>query len=136
MEGVDYYFRSEERVRKLSSSRFIVRKTRHIWQAIDSEEIYNLADAFDVVIYDIHPELVKGIMENDKIMSRLSHHIVRVFLQPATIEEIQAVKEAMGESPQIAAASIMTLTMNMRASPMRLRSARCGRPPDSWRTTR
>ena len=38
-EGIDYYFRTEQEIRSFPSDRYIVGKTRTVWQAIDLEEI-------------------------------------------------------------------------------------------------
>jgi len=37
-DGVDYFFRPEAEIRDLDKSRFIVDKTRRLWQAIDLDQ--------------------------------------------------------------------------------------------------
>lgn len=115
-EGVDYFFRSETEITNLDRSRFIVAKTRHIWQAIDSIEILQLIANFEVVIFDIHPNLVHALLKFDHLSSAVKSRSVRVFLQPATLTEIQDMQRALGDaSPQQATAAIMTPKLISRA---------------------
>ena len=107
-DGVDYFFRSEQEIKNLDAKRFIVAQTRHMWQAIDVQAHARLVAENDIVLYDVHPNLIKALQAHAKI-KEMQKPMLRVFLQPATFNEIRDVQHAMGEaSLQEAAAAIMT----------------------------
>jgi guanylate kinase len=107
-DGIDYFFRSGDEIKNLDAKRFIIAQTRQMWQAIDAEAHARLVAQNDIVLYDVHPNLVKALRAHARL-KEMQSHMVRVFLQPATFEEIRDVQRAMGEaSMQEAAAAIMT----------------------------
>ncbi len=114
-EGVDYFFHNESEIRALPEDRFIVAKTRHVWQAIDLDEFEHLCADFDLIIYDIHPLLVQRLLAHERA-TRLQAGIRRVFLQPATIEELEKLARLLGDvSLSEAAVSIMSPKLTLRA---------------------
>ena len=114
-DGVDYHFRGEKEIRALPRERFIVAQTRHIWQAVDLDELEALLAGHDLVIYDIHPILVRELAEHPRLQ-RLDAETKRIFLQPASLEEIENIKRLLGDvSRAEAVASIMTPKLISRA---------------------
>ncbi|MDZ7347058.1 MAG: hypothetical protein ONA69_09740, partial [candidate division KSB1 bacterium] len=115
-EGVDYHFLSDAEIRSLPYERFVVAKTRHIWQAVDLDELGELLHQYDCLIYDVHPVLAAALREHPRLKGRDELQIVRVFLQPATLEEIEELRSAMPESSlQEATAALMTPKLIARA---------------------
>ncbi len=114
-DGVDYHFRSEQEIRALPRERFIVGKTRHIWQAVDLDELEALLGEYDLVIYDLHPVLVQKLMKHPRVQE-LDAAITRIFLQPASLQEIENIHSLLGDvSMSEAVASIMTPKLVSRA---------------------
>lgn len=115
-EGEDYFFRSAEEIQQLPSGRFVVAPTRHLWQAIDLDQVDLLLQENALVIFDVHPRLVKEFAERDRLRYRSDLALRRVFLQPATLEEIQELTAKQGyETEQEATAALMTPKLISRA---------------------
>lgn len=114
-DGEDYHFRDETELRSLPGERYIVAKIRHVWQAIDLDELEQLLKVFDLVIYDIHPLLGERLISHPRV-KRLPEKISRIFLQPATIEELENLCTLLGNvSMTEAAVSIMSPKLILRA---------------------
>ncbi len=115
-EGVDYHFRSEEELWRLPPNRFVVARTRTILQAVDLDEMEALLERYGRVIYDAHPSLAAAVTSHPRVAERTDLRIHRVFLQPATLEEIEeaAAKRSDG-SAQEAAAEMMLRKLIARA---------------------
>lgn len=113
-DGVDYHFRSETEIIALPPERFVVAKTRRIWQAVDLDELTALVERFSLIIYDVHPALVEKLVAHPRITD-FPINIVRVFLQPATLEEIADLQRVMEVSKQEATAAMMTPKLIARA---------------------
>jgi guanylate kinase len=108
-EGIDYYFRSEEEIRSFPPDRYIVSKTRTIWQAIDLQAIQALFTAHDLIIFEIYPTLGKLFLSHP-LIKKLSAEfdILTIFLSPAREDEIHALQKSMGfKKPNDATAAIM-----------------------------
>ena len=108
-EGIDYYFRTEQEIRSFPSDRYIVGKTRTVWQAIDLEEIRKIFAHYDRIIFEIYPTLGESFL-NHPLIAQLSaqFHVRTVFISPATEGEIMALQDFMGfTSPDEAVAAIM-----------------------------
>lgn len=108
-EGIDYHFRSEAEIRSFPADRFIVARTRTVWQAIDLEEMERLFSGSDRIILEGHPILGSLFLEHPHV-KRISteFEIITVFISPATEEEIRDVQNRMGfASPEEATAAIM-----------------------------
>lgn len=107
-QGVDYYFRSEAAITALPAERFVIAKTRNMWQAIHIDELLMIVQHYPTVIYDAHPALAEKFINHPRIMAASWLKITRIFLQPATLEEIADVQKALGDvSMQEATESIM-----------------------------
>jgi guanylate kinase len=108
-EGVDYYFRSEKEIRSFPPDRFIVARTRTVWQGIDLEETERLFARHDLIITEVYPTLGTLFLEHPRVRQMsVDFDIQTVFISPATEEEIQAVQTGMGfASPDEATAAIM-----------------------------
>jgi len=108
-EAVDYYFRSEKEIRSFPQDRYIVAKTRTVWQGIDLDETEGLFAENDLIITEVYPTLGILFLEHPRIRQLSADFEVRtVFISPATEEEIQAVQTHMGfKSPDEASAAIM-----------------------------
>ncbi len=108
-EGVDYYFRSEQEVRSFPPERYIVGKTRTVWQAIDLEEIRRIFTHHDLIIFEIYPTLGKLFLSHPLIEQLAADFKVRtVFMSPVADEEILALQTNMGFlTPDEAVAAIM-----------------------------
>jgi guanylate kinase len=108
-EGVDYYFRSEEEIRSFPPDRFIVARTRTVWQGIDLEETEHLFTRHDLIITEVYPTLGTLFLEHPRVQKMSAEFEVQtVFISPVTEEEIQAVQTRMGfASPDEATAAIM-----------------------------
>ncbi len=116
VEGEDYFFRSQEEIKTLPSDRFVIAKTRHLWQAIDVDQVNGLVEQYDLLIFDVHPALVKHFVEHKRIQQRSNKHITRIFLQPAALDEIKEFEQNKGyDSEQEAAAAIMEPKLISRA---------------------
>ena len=114
-DGVDYLFRSEREIVELPEVDFVVAKIRNIWQAIDLSIAEQLCADFDIVIYDIHTVLVQKFLKHLRVHS-LDATKQRVFLQPATIEEIGNLRTLLGNASwSEAVASIMSPKLMSRA---------------------
>ncbi len=115
-EAEDYFFRSEEEIKQLSADRFVVAQTRHLWQAIDLDQVETLLQEHDLLIFDVHPTLVSEFTKQQRIQQRENLRLVRVFMQPATLEEIKALKRSKGySSEQEAAQALMEPKLMSRA---------------------
>ncbi|MDZ7372063.1 MAG: hypothetical protein ONB12_12960 [candidate division KSB1 bacterium] len=115
-EGVDYHFLSDAEIQLLPRERFVVAKTRHIWQAVDLDELEELLRRYDWVIYDVHPVLAAALREHPRLKDRRGVQIVRVFIQPASLAEIEELRSAIPESSlQEATAALMTPKLIARA---------------------
>jgi guanylate kinase len=108
-EAVDYYFRSEKEIRSFRQDRYIVAKTRTVWQGIDLDETERLFARNDLIITEVYPTLGTLFLEHPRIRQLSADFEVQtVFISPATEEEIQAVQTHMGfKSPAEATAAIM-----------------------------
>ncbi|MDZ7724701.1 MAG: hypothetical protein U5R06_18305 [candidate division KSB1 bacterium] len=109
-EGRDYYFRDEAQIRDLDPARYAVAKTRHIRQAVDVEALLNLRETFDYVIYDIYPTLARELMNHQLV--KTAHNIVwqRIFIQPASFDDIDSVRTAMGDVSMAEALTAIQIT--------------------------
>jgi guanylate kinase len=109
-DGVDYHFRTEEEIRSLPSNRFIIGKARHIWQAIDLDEVERLFADLRLIVFEIYPTLGALFRECPRIQELASEFETRtVFLSPVSEEEIIEVQIASGfATPQEALTAIMT----------------------------
>jgi guanylate kinase len=109
-DGVDYHFRTEEQVRALPRERYVIGPVRHIWQAVDSEEIALLLSRHDNLLLEIHPTLANLFLQHAAIKRLIPGvTVLRVFISPVTDQEIIAVQKGMGfSSAQDAVAAIMT----------------------------
>lgn len=106
-EGVDYYFRSEGCVKSLDADWFVIAQTRHIWQAVDIKALINVAAENDVVICDIYYTLVRELLAHKNVPQDIKDRVVRVFIQPVSIDEIQQKQQELGDvSLEDAAAAI------------------------------
>lgn len=115
-DGIDYHFVSEAEIQSLPRERFVVAKTRHIWQAVDLDELEELLRGYDWVIYDVHPVLAAALREHPRLKDRDRVQIVRIFLQPASLAEIEELRSAMpASSLQEATAAMMTPKLIARA---------------------
>ncbi len=108
-EGVDYYFRSEREIRSFPQDRYIVARTRSVWQGIDLDETEGLFTENDLIITEVYPTLGTLFLANPRIrMLSAEFEVMTVFISPATEEEIQAIQTRMGfNGPDEAAAAIM-----------------------------
>lgn len=108
-EGIDYYFRTEQEIRAFPPGRYIVGKTRTVWQAIDLEEIRKIFAHHDLIIFEIYPTLGKSFLNHPLIVQLFAQFLVRtVFISPATEDEILALQTNMGfKTPEEAVAAIM-----------------------------
>ena len=108
-EGVDYYFRSEREVRSLPPDRYLVAKTRTVWQGIDLEETQRMFARHDLIIMEVYPTIGTFFLEHPRISQLADEFEVQtVFISPATEEEIQAIQSRMGfPTPNEATAAIM-----------------------------
>jgi guanylate kinase len=108
-EGIDYYFRTEQEIRSYPPDRYIVGKTRTVWQAIDFEEIRSIFAHNDLIIFEIYPTLGKSFLNHPLIMQLSAQFQVRtVFISPATEDEILALQTHMGfKTPEETVAAIM-----------------------------
>jgi len=108
-EGIDYYFRAEQEIRSFSPERYIVGKTRTVWQAIDLEEIRRMFTHHDLIIFEIYPTLGKLFLSHPLIEQLAADFEVRtVFMSPVAEEEILALQTNMGfPTPEEAVAAIM-----------------------------
>jgi len=108
-EGIDYYFRAEQEIRSFSPERYIVGKTRTVWQAIDLEEIRRMFTHHDLIIFEIYPTLGKLFLSHPLIEQLVADFEVRtVFMSPVAEEEILALQTNMGfPTPEEAVAAIM-----------------------------
>jgi guanylate kinase len=108
-EGIDYYFRTEEEIRAFPRDRYIVAKTRTVWQGIDLDETENLFARNDLIITEVYPTLGTLFLDHPRIRMLSSEFDVKtVFISPATKEEIRSIQTHMGlNGPDEAAAAIM-----------------------------
>jgi len=108
-EGIDYYFRSEAEIRSFPDDRFIVARTRTVWQAIDLEEMERLFSSSDRIILEGYPLLGSLFLKHARAQ-RMSagFEIITIFISPATEEEIRDVQNRMGfATPEETTAAIM-----------------------------
>jgi len=110
IDSIDYHFRSAAEIRALPSTRFIVGKARHVWHAIDINEVERLFTDFRLIIFEVYPTLGALFREHPRIQELSSEFMTRsVFLSPVSEEEITEVQAASGfASPQETIAAIMT----------------------------
>jgi guanylate kinase len=109
IEGIDYYFRSESAIRSFPPHRFIVGRTRTVWQAIDLEEMQSIFTRHDLIIFEIYPTLGK-LFQDHPLIERLSadFEVRTLFISPATEDEIISLQINMGfPTPTDAVAAIM-----------------------------
>lgn len=108
-EGIDYYFRTEQEIRSFPPDRYIIGKTRTVWQAIDLEEIRKLFAHHDLIIFEIYPTLGELFLTHPLTLQLSSQFQVRtVFISPATEHEIEALQASMGfTSPEEVVAAVM-----------------------------
>lgn len=97
-DGRDYYFRSEREIRNLDKNQFAIAKTRHIWQAVDVNQLIALVGTTQVVIYDIYPTLARELVNHPRVRSENKMKWQRIFIQPASFDDIYSVRRAMGGS--------------------------------------
>jgi len=108
-EGVDYYYRTEEEICALPSTRYLVGQARVIWQAVDLQQIAVMFEKESLIVLEIYPTLGRLFLDHPAVQQNSAAFRLRtVFLCPIFEEEIQAVQERMGyESPQQATSGIM-----------------------------
>jgi len=108
-EGIDYYFRSEEDIRAYPKDRFIVARTRTVWQGIDLDETERLFSRHDLIITEVYPTLGTLFLEHPHVQRMSAEfEVLTIFINPATEEEIQAVQTGMGfATPNDATTAIM-----------------------------
>ncbi len=109
-DGVDFYFRTEREIRSLPADRFIISPVRHLWQAIDLQEVKSVFEHFNLIVVEIYPTLARRFQEHPTVQKLAAEFETRtVFISPVTDEEIAAVQQGMGfSSPQQTLAAIMT----------------------------
>lgn len=108
-DGVDFHFRSEEEIRSFPKERYIVEKTRTVWQGIDLDETERLFKDNNLIIIEIYPTLGTVFLEHPRIRQlAVEFDVLTFFISPATEEEIREIQIRMGfKSADEATAAIM-----------------------------
>jgi len=108
-DGIDFYFRDEQEIRSLPQDRFIISQVRHLWQAIDLEEVRKTFRTFDLIVVEIYPTLAKKFQEHSSVRQLTTEFETRtVFISPLTDEEISDLQQKMGfPTPDEAVAAVM-----------------------------
>ncbi len=116
-DGVDFHFRSESTIRDLPQDRFVVGPVRHLWQAVDLDEIHALGRNHSALVIEIYPTMAKNMLGHPGIKDITeSFELHTVFISPVTDSEIEAVQQQMGlDSPKQTLASIMSHKQISRA---------------------
>jgi len=117
-EGQDYYFRTKKEIKSLAPERYVIGKARNMLQAVDTEQLFQLLGQNDLVIFDIHPKVVKKLLRHPRIEEHQQDmNLVTVFMQPASDKEILDVRNLMDNdiSMQEALASIQVTKLIQRA---------------------
>ncbi|RPI03074.1 MAG: hypothetical protein EHM72_02465 [Calditrichaeota bacterium] len=118
-DGKDYHFRSEQEIQALPQSRYVTAKTRNVWQAIDLDELDVLTQKYKWIIYDAHLSLAGRLLQHERIRQE-AVEIVRVFLQPVSMEEIAQISLETGTSAQETVQRIMATKLVVRAQNLQL----------------
>ncbi len=117
-EGEDYFFRSKKEIKSLPPERYAIAKARNMWQAVDTEQLCQLLEQNDLVIFDIYPKVAKILLQHPRIKERQQPITwVTVFMQPVSDKEILDVRDLMDNdiSMQEALASIQVTKLIRRA---------------------
>jgi guanylate kinase len=109
VDGIDYHFRPEEEIRALPADRFVVVRTRTVWQGIDLDEMAQLLAGPDPVILEGHPVLGTLFLGHPRVQQMaVSAEVITVFISPASEEEIRGIQHRMGfADPKEATTAIM-----------------------------
>jgi guanylate kinase len=106
-DGKDFYFRDEQEIRSLDKERFVVAPVRHLWQALELEELQHTLQSHTAIL-DIYPTFADELLKTD-LDSRIPDLSVhRVFIAPLTEQELTDIQHHMNfASPRAAMTSIM-----------------------------
>jgi guanylate kinase len=116
-DGIDFHFRPESTIRDLPRDRFVVGPVRHLWQAVDLDDIQTLSQRHSAIVIEIYPTLAEKVLEHPGIKDiTATFELHTVFISPVTDSEIEAVQKQMGlDSPEQTLASIMSHKQISRA---------------------
>ena len=108
-DGIDYFFRSEEEIRNLAENRYIVAKTRSVWQAVDIENVLQVFSTENLIILEIYPTFGAVFLNHHVLKKYMQQFSVRtVFIAPLTWDEVEDLVQYSGfDSEQEAVASVM-----------------------------
>jgi len=108
-EGRDFHFRPQEEIRALSTERFIIAPVRHLWQAVDLDEVKKVFQKNNLIIVEMHPTLAALFQNHPQVKKLTQHYLVKtVFLSPLTDQEIENLQRSMGfASPEETVAAVM-----------------------------
>lgn len=108
-DGVDYFFRSEEEIRNLPENRYIVAKTRSVWQAVDIENVLQVFSTENLIILEIYPTFGAVFLNHQVFKKYLQQFFIRtIFLAPLTWDEVEDLVQYSGfDSAQEAVTSVM-----------------------------
>ena len=106
-DGKDFYFRDEQEIRALDRKRFVVAPVRHLWQALEIEELENTLQSHTAVL-DIYPTFADELLKRDLEARIPNLSVQRIFISPISEEELTDIQQHMNfVTPQAAMASIM-----------------------------
>ena len=110
-DGVDYHFRTEPEIQGLNTDRFAIAKTRQLWQAVDVRELMRMSGDSGIVIFDIYPTLARKLISHQEI-AHTDKEIkwLKIFIQPATLQDIDNVRRAMGDVSRAEALTAIQVT--------------------------
>jgi guanylate kinase len=108
-EGDDFHFRPEAEIRALLTKRFIIGPVRHLWQAVDLDEVHEVFQNNNLIIVEMYPTLAALFQNHPQVKKLTQHYRVKtVFLSPLTDQEIESLQRFMGfASPEEAVAAVM-----------------------------
>jgi guanylate kinase len=93
-EGKDFYFRNEQEIKSLDKNRFIVAPVRHLWQALELEELQNTLQSH-IAILDIYPTFADELLKRDLNARIPNLSVKRIFISPLSKEELTDIQQHM-----------------------------------------
>ena len=109
-DGIDFHFRNEKIIKSFPRDQYIIGPVRHLWQAIDLEEVKRIFNDKSLIILELYPTL-RELFQSHPLVRELEgeFHVSSVFIAPFSEEELELVHKSMNyASLQETAASIMT----------------------------
>lgn len=114
VHGIDFYFLPRSLFEQLDRTRFVVANVRSDIQAIDTMQVRELLEQYDLVVAEIFHTLGRSLMEWVKNQTELNIEIKSVFILPLSNEEIEEMARKRNKIPEQVVYEVMKAKLERR----------------------